>query len=445
MIDYSILKGKTALYYTLGCKLNFSETSTLARKLEDVGVKTVYKDGNADICIINTCTVTDVADQKSRQIIRRAIRQNPNAFIVVTGCYAQLNAFEFPYIKGVNLVLGTQEKADLVKHLAESLAKNNVQTTPQFTLNPKDIKKFSPSCSNGNRTRYFLKVQDGCDYYCTYCTIPFARGRSRNPSIESLVNQAKEVVERGGKEIVLTGVNIGDFGKTTNETFLNLIKALDDVEGMTRYRISSIEPDLLSDEIIDFVANSKSFMPHFHIPLQSGSDTILKLMNRRYDTKLFAHKIALIKEKIPNAFIGIDVIAGPRGEKNEIFKETYEFLEKIEFSELHVFPYSERPKTRALQIPYTVSDLQKKARVKKLMKLSLEKRKAFYSSFIGQTANVLFEKPIKGKLFKGFTENYIKVSLPEDEDFQDLDNKIKKVHLLGFNQDKSELIARLDD
>ncbi len=443
MIDEDFFKGKTASYYTLGCKLNFSETSTFERKLKSLGVRTVKR--NADISIINTCTVTDVADQKSRHAIRRIVRENPIAFVVVTGCSAQLSPLKLGFIDGVDLLLGTEEKANLVEILSSALENYDGKKRIQFCLDRKEIKTFFPSCSSGSRTRYFLKVQDGCDYFCTYCTVPNARGKSRNPSIDFLVNQAKDVVREGGKEIVLTGVNIGDFGKTTNETFLDLIKALDDVEGMTRYRISSIEPDLLSDEIIDFVANSKSFMPHFHIPLQSGSDTILKLMQRRYDTKLFAHKIALIKEKIPSAFIGIDVIVGPRGEKNEIFKETYEFLEKIDFSELHVFPYSERPKTKALQIPYSVSEEQKKARVKKLIRLSTEHKQEFYSSFIGQTANVLFEKPAKGKLYKGFTENYIKVALSDTEDAIGIDNQIKKVLLLGFNQDKSELIAKLDE
>ena len=312
MIDTSIFQGKKAAYYTLGCKLNFSETSTFGRLLQDMGVRTVQKGEVADLCVINTCSVTDVADHKCRQIINRLVRNNPGAFVVVTGCYAQLEPERVSKMKGVDLVLGSNEKANLIQFLSDSWIDKEKQNSDScnennslhrhFTVKTKEIKSFAPSCSRGNRTRYFLKVQDGCDYFCTYCTIPYARGFSRNPSISSLVAQAEQAFAEGGKEIVLTGVNIGDFGKTTGEKFLDLVKALDTVNGISRYRISSIEPDLLSDELIDYCATSRAFMPHFHIPLQSGSDDVLKLMHRHYDTKLFAEKIRKIKQVMPDAW-----------------------------------------------------------------------------------------------------------------------------------------------
>jgi threonylcarbamoyladenosine tRNA methylthiotransferase MtaB len=312
MIDSSAFQGKTAAYYTLGCKLNFSETSTFGKMLQEMGVRTVEKGQRADICLINTCSVTEVADQKCRQAIRRMVRENPGAFVVVTGCYAQLEADEVAAIDGVSLVLGSNEKANLIQFLSDAWSGNTTSKT--FSQKTKDIKSFAPSCSKGNRTRYFLKVQDGCDYFCTYCTIPYARGFSRNPTIASLVEQAREAALEGGKEIVLTGVNIGDFGKTTGEQFIDLVKALDKVEGISRFRISSLEPDLLSDELIDYCAQSRAFMPHFHIPLQSGSDAVLRLMHRHYDTKLFADKIHRVKDVMPDAFIGVDVMVGSRGE-----------------------------------------------------------------------------------------------------------------------------------
>ena len=359
MIDSSAFQGKTAAYFTLGCKLNFSETSTFGKMLQEMGVRTAEKGEKADICLINTCSVTEVADQKCRQAIRRLVRQNPGAFVVVTGCYAQLEAEEVAGIEGVSLVLGSNEKANLVQFLSDAWTfqwkeergkrKENTLAIRQKT---KDIKTFAPSCSRGNRTRFFLKVQDGCDYFCTYCTIPYARGFSRNPSIASLVAQAEEAAREGGKEIVLTGVNIGDFGKTTGEKFLDLVKALDAVEGISRYRISSLEPDLLSDELIDYCARSRAFMPHFHIPLQSGSDTVLRLMHRHYDRQLFADKITKVKALMPDAFIGVDVMVGCRGETPECFEETYQFLDALDVTQLHVFPYSERPGTSALKIPY---------------------------------------------------------------------------------------------
>ena len=346
MIDIHTFENKTAAYYTLGCKLNFAETSTLGKILEENGIRKVRSGEKADICVVNTCSVTELADKKCRQTIRKIARQHPGAFIVVTGCYAQLKPEEISHIPDVDLILGAEQKLDILQYLGDlqKKQKGNIVTTPT-----KDIKKFSPSCSRGDRTRYFLKVQDGCDYFCTYCTIPFARGRSRSGTIEQLTEQAREVALSGGKEIVITGVNIGDFGKQTGETFLDLIESLDQIEGIEHYRISSIEPNLLTDDIISFVARSKRFAPHFHIPLQSGSDTVLKLMHRHYDTDLFARKIETIREKIPDAFIGVDLITGVRGETEELFEESRRFVESLDISQLHVFTYSERPGTQALK------------------------------------------------------------------------------------------------
>lgn len=321
--------------------------------------------------------------------------------------------------------------------------KNGEALHRYHTQKTKDIKTFAPSCSRGNRTRYFLKVQDGCNYFCTYCTIPYARGFSRNPSIASLVEQAEQAAAEGGKEIVLTGVNIGDFGETTNERFVDLVKALDKVEGIKRYRISSIEPDLLDDELIEYCAQSRAFMPHFHIPLQSGSDEVLRLMHRRYDTALFAHKINLIKKVMPDAFIGVDVMVGTRGEKPELFEETYNFLQSLDVTQLHVFPYSERPGTMALKIPYVVSDGDKKQRSKRLLDMSDNKTHAFYERFIGYEAEVLFEKAARGRAMHGFTKNYIRVELPPSPDNDRLDNQLVKVKLGDFNHDKTALKALL--
>lgn len=321
--------------------------------------------------------------------------------------------------------------------------KNGEALHRYHTQKTKDIKTFAPSCSRGNRTRYFLKVQDGCNYFCTYCTIPYARGFSRNPSIASLVEQAEQAAAEGGKEIVLTGVNIGDFGETTNERFVDLVKALDKVEGIKRYRISSIEPDLLDDELIEYCAQSRAFMPHFHIPLQSGSDEVLRLMHRRYDTALFAHKINLIKKVMPDAFIGVDVMVGTRGEKPELFEETYNFLQSLDVTQLHVFPYSERPGTMALKIPYVVSDGDKKLRSKRLLDMSDNKTHAFYERFIGYEAEVLFEKAARGRAMHGFTKNYIRVELPPSPDNDRLDNQLVKVKLGDFNHDKTALKALL--
>ena len=425
-------------------EVNFLNTRTLY----NMGVREAKKTEQADICLINTCSVTEVADHKCRQIIHRMVRQNPGAFVIVTGCYAQLESATVAKIEGVDLVLGSNEKADLVQYLSD--AWNKVDTAKEessegeyHSVKTKDIKSFQASCSRGNRTRYFLKVQDGCNYFCTYCTIPFARGFSRNPTIQSLVAQAEEAAREGGKEIVLTGVNIGDFGKTTGESFLDLVKALDKVEGIQRFRISSLEPDLIDDELIAYCAESRAFMPHFHIPLQSGSDEVLELMHRRYDTALFAHKIKLIKEKMPDAFIGVDVMVGSRGERPEYFEDCYNFLDSLPVTQLHVFPYSERPGTAALSIPYVVDDREKKHRAHKLLKLSDEKTRAFYAEHIGQEADVLFEKAARGKAMHGFTDNYIRVELSPDQAKEEYDNQILRVRLGEFNFDQSSLKAEL--
>lgn len=444
MIDTSAFQGKKAAYYTLGCKLNFTETSTFGKTLADMGVITAAKGEQADICLINTCSVTEVADHKCRQAIHRMVRQNPGAFVVVTGCYAQLEGETVSQIPGVDLVLGSNEKANLIQYLSDAWSQPREGHLHQHhTVKTKDIKTFQPSCSRGNRTRYFLKVQDGCNYFCTYCTIPFARGLSRNPTIASLVEQAQQAAAEGGKEIVLTGVNIGDFGRTTHEQFIDLVKALDQVEGIERFRISSLEPDLMSDELIDYCAHSRAFMPHFHVPLQSGSDEVLKLMHRRYDTQLFAHKIHLIKEKMPHAFIGVDVMVGCRGELPECFEACYEFLKGLPVTQLHVFPYSERPGTAALRIPYVVDDKEKKRRAHQLLVLSDEKTQAFYAEQIGQEADVLFEKAARGKAMHGFTENYVRVELPASQAREEYDNQIIRVKLGDFNHDKTALKAEI--
>ncbi len=447
MIDSSIFQGKKAAYYTLGCKLNFSETSTFGKLLEEMGVSQAAAGEQADICLINTCSVTEVADHKCRQIIHRMTRNHPGALVVVTGCYAQLESERVSQIEGVDLVLGSNEKASLISFLSDAFVRKNSLEHPQEALHEhhsvktKDIRSFQPSCSKGNRTRYFLKVQDGCDYFCTYCTIPYARGFSRNPSVGSLVEQARQAAAEGAKEIVLTGVNIGDFGKTTGEDFTALVKALDQVEPISRYRISSIEPDLLSDELIDYCSRSRAFMPHFHIPLQSGSDEVLRLMHRRYDKQLFAHKIELIKQKMPDAFIGVDVMVGCRGERPELFEECYDFLDSLDVTQLHVFPYSERPGTAALRIPYIVDEKEKKARCRKLIALSQTKTEAFYARHIGCEMEVLLEKAPRGKAMHGFTRNYIRTEIAAREARQEYDNTLVRLRLTGFNHDKSALVA----
>lgn len=437
MIDSSIFQNKVAVYYTLGCKLNFSETSTIGKTLKEAGVRTARAGEKADICVINTCSVTEMADKKCRQAIHKMVRNHPGAFVVVTGCYAQLKPEQIANMEGVDLVLGANQKGELLKHLGD-LQKHDQGEA--ITTQTKDIQVFVPSCSRGDRTRYFLKVQDGCDYYCSYCTIPFARGRSRNGKIEDLVAQAQQAAAEGGKEIVLAGVNIGDFGKTTGETFLDLVKALDQVEGIERYRISSIEPNLLTDEVIEYVAQSRAFMPHFHIPLQSGSDEVLKLMRRRYDTALFASKIAKIKQVIPDAFIGVDVIVGTRGETEEYFEDAYRFIQGLDVTQLHVFSYSERPGTQAMKIEHVVSTDEKHRRSQLLLALSDEKTKAFYSKYIGQEKVALMEKSKEGLPMHGFTDNYIRVELPHNND---LDNRLIRVKLGELTADGTAVQAEI--
>lgn len=437
MIDTTVFQNKKAVYYTLGCKLNFSETSTIGKILKEAGVRTARKGEVADICIVNTCSVTEVADKKCRQAIHRLAKENPGAFIVVTGCYAQLKPEQVADIEGVDLVLGAEQKGDLIKYMGDMQKREHGEAV---TTASKDIRKFSPSCERGDRTRYFLKVQDGCDYFCSYCTIPFARGRSRNGSIADIVKQAEEVAAEEGKEIVITGVNTGDFGKSTGENFFDLVKALDEVDGIERYRISSIEPNLLTDEIIEFVSKSKRFMPHFHIPLQSGCDEVLKLMRRRYDTALFAEKIQKIKSLMPDAFIGVDVIVGTRGETEEYFEKAYQFIKGLDVTQLHVFSYSERPGTQALKIDHVVSPDEKHERSQRLLAISDEKTKAFYRKHIGREMKVLMEHSKEGVPMHGFTDNYIRVELNRDNE---LDNRIITVRLEGFNEDETSLVGTI--
>lgn len=438
MIDKTVFENKIAAYYTLGCKLNFAETSTIGKVLAEQGVRKARAGEKADICVVNTCSVTELADKKCRQAIRRIGKQHPGAFVVVTGCYAQLKPEEVSHIEGVDLVLGAEQKLDILMYLDD--LKKKEEGGAVIASQTKDIRTFSPSCSADDRTRHFLKVQDGCDYFCSYCTIPFARGRSRNGTIDSMVKQAEEVAAKGGKEIVLTGVNIGDFGKSTGETFIDLIRALDEVEGIVRYRISSIEPNLITDEAIDFVAGSKRFVPHFHIPLQSGSDEVLKLMRRRYDTELFRHKIEKIKEVMPHAFIGVDVIVGTRGETDACFEEARTFIDSLDISQLHVFSYSERPGTQALKIDHVVDPKTKHARSQQLLDISDRKLHAFYEAHIGREANVLFEQTRKGGMMHGFTENYIKAEIPYDNS---LVNETRRVILEGWNEDGTALVVKI--
>ena len=467
MIDSSILQGKKAAYFTLGCKLNFAETSTVAQELMRYGVKKVAKGEVADIVVVNTCSVTEVADHKCRQAIHRLVKSHPGAFVVVTGCYAQLKPQEIIETDGVDLVLGNEQKGNIIPMILEGmtqtlpspsleggsgiLAKEET-SEPGNSLSPlgetgkgsgggSGRGSFSPACSRGDRTRYFLKVQDGCNYYCTYCTIPMARGRSRNGSIESLVEQARQVAQEGGREIVITGVNIGDFGRSTGESFFDLVKALDGVEGIERYRISSIEPNLLTDEIIEYCAQSRAFMPHFHIPLQSGCDEVLRLMHRKYDTALFRYKIERIHTMMPEAFIGVDVIVGTRGETAEYFERAYDFMQSVDVSQYHVFSYSERAGTKALEIPHVVTPQEKHERSQRVLSLSAQKTHDFYQRFIGTTRPVLLEHASSRKPFmNGFTDNYIRVEVPNRPD---LDNQIVQVALGGFNKEEDALMGEI--
>lgn len=405
---------KKVFFYTLGCKLNFAETSHISKLLVDNGFSVARKGEAADVCIVNTCSVTDTADRKCRQAIHKIVSDNPNAFIIVTGCYAQVNPSEIEHIEGVDLVLGAKEKFDILKvmHLLES--------KEQFErIQVDDIKSnnsFTPIFSAGDRTRYFLKVQDGCDYYCTYCTIPFARGKSRSASVAHTMQTINKALEQGAKEIILTGVNIGDFGRGSNERFIDLIKAIDKLTAEVRVRISSVEPNLLEEAIIDIVASSKIIAPHFHIPLQSGSNRVLSLMGRRYTREVFGQKVSLIKRLIPNAFIGVDVIVGMRGETPDMFDETLAFLGDTPFSELHIFPYSEREGTKALSIKPIVSQSEKKRRSELLHNLSDSRIADFYRSQRGKTKTVLWETTKNPKVMNGYTENYLLVSAEMEQE-----------------------------
>lgn len=436
MIDTSIFKDRKVAFHTLGCKLNFAETTTIGKMLVENGFRAVEKDEVADVCVINTCSVTEVADRKDRQAIKQMIAKHPGAYIVVTGCYAQLQPETVAKIEGVDLVLGAQDKFDIIQHLSDlgKCDKARVCHTKRS-----EISNFFPSCTRGDRTRYWLKVQDGCDNFCSYCTVPIARGKSRNASVADTVKQAELAAQEGAKEIVISGVNIGDFGKTTGETFFDLIRALDEVEGIERYRISSIEPDLLTDEIIEFTAHSKRFLPHFHIPLQSGCDEVLALMKRHYKRDLFAEKIRKVKSMMPDAFIGVDVIVGTNGETDDYFHSSYEFLQSLDVTQLHVFSYSERPNTQALKIEGRVRPEEKKRRSELLHQLSEEKRLAFYRSQIGKRAMVLWEEKRTKGVMRGFTGNYIVVERKYDKS---LVNTVTEVVLGDLNEDGSALMVK---
>lgn len=401
-------------FTTLGCKLNFAESSALGKALLERGHTRAARGEEADICVINTCSVTDAADHKDRQMIHRIRRQNPNAILIVTGCYAQLKPDEIAHIEGVDYVLGQNEKFNLAQFVEElENRKSKVEISPI-----REVDDFYGAYSKDDRTRCFLKVQDGCNYFCSYCTIPLARGKSRNPSIASLVSQAEEAIRGGAKEIILSGVNIGDFGRSTNEKFIDLLRALDSIAHSDfRMRISSCEPNLLSDEIIDFVAHSRHFAPHFHIPLQSGSNTVLKIMGRRYTRELFAERVAHIKTVMPNAFIGVDCMVGVRGESAECWTDYVDFIKSLPVSQLHVFTYSERANTRMLEMDLeVVPQRERERRSKQLHAISARKTEEFYRSQEGRTAVVLWEaKKTEGRM-SGFTENYVKVSCPFDKD-----------------------------
>ena len=433
MIDNSTFGNSTALFHTFGCKLNFSETSSVARMFSEKGIRRVQSGETPDIVVVNTCSVTDVADKKCRQAINRFARLYPEAVIVVTGCYAQLKSDEIAAIHGIDIVAGTDRKLELLDYLDRWLENRR---TESYITPLTDIRKFDPSCSRGDRTRYFLKVQDGCDYWCSYCTIPKARGRSRSGTIESIVDQARQVAEEGGREIVLTGVNIGDFGKGRDDTFFDLIKALDNVDGIERYRISSIEPNLLTDEMIEWVASSRRFMPHFHIPLQAGSDEVLRLMRRHYDTALFRHRVERIREVMPHAFIGVDLIVGARGETDELFERSRDYVESLDISRLHVFPYSERPGTRALDIDYVVPQEVKHRRTNVMLRISEHKLADFASRFSGTVRPVLLEHQRPRRPMTGFTDNYLKVEVKPVAEYA---NKVVPV-MLGEVIDNGDMM-----
>lgn len=420
---------KTAAFYTLGCKLNFSETSTIGRQLTEAGFAKVDFTQSADIYVINTCSVTDNADKKCRTVVKEALRHNANAFIVVIGCYAQLKPTEIASISGVDLVLGASEKFNLTQFL-NSTQKKEVAEVHDGRI--KDVLDYHASFSVGDRTRSFLKIQDGCDYFCSFCTIPLARGKSRSDTISNIITQANTIVASGVKEIILTGVNTGDFGVGTNETFYDLLKAFEKVDGLERLRISSIEPNLLTDEIIELAAVSSKIVPHFHIPLQSGSDKLLKTMRRKYDTALYTSRIEKIKQLMPGCCIGVDVIIGFPGETQEEFIETYNYLNGLDISYLHVFTYSEREHTTAAKLPGKVTMKDRNERSKMLHILSDKKRRHFYQQHIGNTYPVLWEAESDNNLMFGFTPNYIKVKTTYDPG---LVNQIMNMELLSIDDE----------
>ena len=415
--------GKKAAFYTLGCKLNFSETSSIARRFEDVGFERIDFTEKADVVVINSCSVTAEGDKKTRNIIRLAVRRNPGSLIIVTGCYAQLQPEVIQKIEGVDLIVGSAEKQNITEYLGNLGKKEQTEIHIQQS---QQIKKYFHAYSFGDRTRSFLKVQDGCDYYCTYCTIPMARGKSRNDSISNTVAEAHEIVAKGTLEIILTGVNIGDFGKSTGEKFIDLLKGLDAVENLQRIRISSVEPNLLTDEIIEFVAQSNHIMPHFHLPLQSGSNDVLALMKRKYKREVFESRVAKIKLELPHAFIGVDVIAGTNGETDEFFRDSYRFVADLDVSQLHAFPYSERPGTKALEIKPVIPVEERKQRSQRLITLSERKTEYFYTQNLGTVHEVLFEEQKNKRTLTGFTDNYVKVEIEYRED---LENHIVSVKL----------------
>ena len=430
---------KNVALYTLGCKLNFSETSTIARNFENEGFKRVDFEETADIYVINTCSVTDNADKRFKSIVKNALKKNSEAFLIAVGCYAQLKPEELAAVDGVDLVLGATEKFNVTSYIND-LTKNNVGEVHSCEISEADF--YVGSYSIGDRTRAFLKVQDGCDYKCTYCTIPLARGISRSDTLENVIHNAKEISSKGIKEIVLTGVNIGDYGKGEfgnkkhEHTFLELVKKLDNVEGIHRLRISSIEPNLLKDETIEFVSKSKSFVPHFHIPLQSGSDELLKKMKRRYLVQTYTNRVSKIKEVMPNACIGVDVIVGFPGETDELFLETYNYLNEMDISYLHVFTYSERPNTEAVKLDGVVPKKIRAKRSKMLRGLSAKKRRSFYESQLGKTAKVLFENENKEGFINGFTENYVKVKTPWNPEL------VNTLHTISLTEIDSDGLVR---
>ena len=432
---------KKVAFYTLGCKLNFSETSTIARNFTNEGFKRVEFEDSADIYVINTCSVTDNADKRFKTIVKQALKKNEDAFLIAVGCYAQLKPEELAAVDGVDLVLGATEKFNVTSYIND-LSKNDVGEVHSCEISDADF--YVGSYSIGDRTRAFLKVQDGCDYKCTYCTIPLARGISRSDTLENVIHNAKEISSKGIKEIVLTGVNIGDYGKGEfgnkkhEHTFLELVKELDKVDGIHRLRISSIEPNLLKDETIDFVATSNSFVPHFHIPLQSGSDALLKKMKRRYLRKVYTDRVSKIKEVMPNACIGVDVIVGFPGETDELFLETYNYLNDLDISYLHVFTYSERPNTEAVEMEGVVPKKVRAKRSKMLRGLSVKKRRAFYESQLGNTLTVLFESENKEGYIHGFTENYVKVKTPWNPDL------VNTLHTIKLTEIDSDGLVRFD-